>query len=306
MTVPLPRHNRVLLACLIFCLATLVVSHVSGFIGLDECHMDSLENGYAKGDVWLSAMRYLQFDLFCVFALAVTLALHDRHVLPLFDIAVAWIWYQSTYNILAAAKCWLGDTRCHKKGFANSVSGHFHFHVFALWTMFFLIVRLRRNPMILHNYANWTLFQRIVQKKTRWTTNVIAILLCLFIGCSGVTLYRTWFWGYHTLRQILYGCVFGLFDHTVWSLFYGHHVRQQGVLDQKSIRQRQWMILILLIHTVFGILVQNSYGCYPVGVLTIIMMTVWAVVLTIAVWMRMITPPFLYRTPSQSDLPKFR
>eukprot|EP01028_Stygiella_incarcerata_P009965 TRINITY_DN49609_c0_g1_i1.p2 TRINITY_DN49609_c0_g1~~TRINITY_DN49609_c0_g1_i1.p2 ORF type:complete len:202 (+),score=28.84 TRINITY_DN49609_c0_g1_i1:44-607(+) len=133
MTVPLPRHNRVLLACLIFCLATLVVSHVSGFIGLDECHMDSLENGYAKGDVWLSAMRYLQFDLFCVFALAVTLALHDRHVLPLFDIAVAWIWYQSTYNILAAAKCWLGDTRCHKKGFANSVSGHFHFHVFALY-----------------------------------------------------------------------------------------------------------------------------------------------------------------------------
>jgi hypothetical protein len=246
--------------------------------------MNSLENGYAKGDVWVSPMRYLQIDLICIIALSTAVVFHERHILPLFDIATAWVWYQSTYNILAAAKCWLGDIRCHKLGFANSVSGHFHFHIFALLTVFFIIVRLRRNPMILENYAHWSLFERIAHRKTQWTTNVIALLLSVFVGCAGITLYRTWFWGYHTLRQIMYGCVFGLFDHTIWSLFYGHHVRQHGIIDQESIRQRQWMILFLAIHTVVGILLQNSYGCYSVKILTSILMTMWIVVLALAVY----------------------
>lgn len=47
----------------------------------------------------------------------------------------------------------------------------------------------------------------------RLITKVLLGLYAVFVLFSAWTMYRTWRWGFHSLRQILNGVLFGLFIH---------------------------------------------------------------------------------------------
>ncbi|CDF35449.1 unnamed protein product [Chondrus crispus] len=115
------------------------------------------------------------------------------------------IWFHITYILLAALKAPLYDFACagRHQFFPNGISGHYCYFIFvALTTPRFARTRLRLNP-----------------NTSRLYLAPIALLLTLFTVGGTATLYRTFFHGYHSPRQIALGAALGIFSHSVLDFF---------------------------------------------------------------------------------------
>ncbi len=92
-----------------------------------------------------------------------------------------------------------------------SVSGHFSF-------FFFYGVSLPYLALTLLPYDNARLaFRSILSPKSTFHFKLALLSLCYAVFLFGglYTLTQTWSWGYHSMRQIIYGVAFGLASHLV-------------------------------------------------------------------------------------------
>jgi len=143
----------------------------------------------------------------------------------LFGITFTLIWYVVTYLICLCGKEILADYRCGAR--SNSISGHYTFHVYyflALPYAYLSVVtyevveakkddktkkiRLpRKNPSawFSHNEKNFYIFGIAVSR-------ILALTLtfAVFAITATLTLTRTLLYGYHSVRQILYGVILGI------------------------------------------------------------------------------------------------
>jgi hypothetical protein len=91
------------------------------------------------------------------------------------------------------------------------VSGHFSF-------FFFYGVSLPYLAFTLLPYDNARLaFRSILNPKSGFHFKLALLSLCyaVFVFAGLYTLTQTWSWGYHSMRQIIYGVAFGLGSHLV-------------------------------------------------------------------------------------------
>lgn len=116
-----------------------------------------------------------------------------------FTTVLATVWFHTTYILLAALKAFRADFNCAGRHafFPNGISGHYCYFVFVLLTLTrFTRARIFANPSV--------------------STSILlalSTLLALFIVGAVATLYRTFFHGYHSPRQILLGTALGLVSH---------------------------------------------------------------------------------------------
>lgn len=117
----------------------------------------------------------------------------------LFSLNYASLWFHCTYIYLAAFKGPLEDFNCvgRHTAFPNGISGHYCYFLFvALSAHRFTKNRLKANP-----------------RASNILKAVILVLLALFGVGGTATLYRTFFHGYHSARQVLLGSAMGLLSH---------------------------------------------------------------------------------------------
>eukprot|EP01089_Gocevia_fonbrunei_P016619 TRINITY_DN5200_c0_g1_i2.p1 TRINITY_DN5200_c0_g1~~TRINITY_DN5200_c0_g1_i2.p1 ORF type:complete len:346 (+),score=10.80 TRINITY_DN5200_c0_g1_i2:45-1082(+) len=135
----------------------------------------------------------------------------------LFAISYSALWYASAYCLLVAFKEFLKDTNCgsladetHKLYHRNSISGHYSFHLYYICTLPFLAVTCL--PWA-RSVKLWESTELDVNdhKAAKFIISLISYLI--FVICSCITLYGTYYWGYHSLRQIYYGALFGVLSH---------------------------------------------------------------------------------------------
>jgi hypothetical protein len=127
-----------------------------------------------------------------------------------FGAAFLLLWYGSSYALLTAMKIILGDTSCGGEK-SNSVSGHFSF-------FFFYGMSLPYLALTLLPYEGGRLAPRaILNPRSAFDFKLTVLSLCYAVFLFGgvITLSQTWSWGYHSLRQIIYGIAFGLGSHLV-------------------------------------------------------------------------------------------
>lgn len=116
------------------------------------------------------------------------------------------LWFHTTYILLAAMKAPLADYNCAGRhpNFPNGVSGHYCYFIFVMLTApRFAQSRLQANPNI-----------------ARSVLVPVSMLIALFTVGAVSTLYRTFFHGYHSLRQILLGAALGIVSHVTLDYFH--------------------------------------------------------------------------------------
>eukprot|EP01116_Phalansterium_solitarium_P009579 TRINITY_DN23796_c0_g1_i1.p1 TRINITY_DN23796_c0_g1~~TRINITY_DN23796_c0_g1_i1.p1 ORF type:complete len:338 (-),score=24.83 TRINITY_DN23796_c0_g1_i1:138-1151(-) len=136
----------------------------------------------------------------------------------LFAVSYTVLWYGCTYSMCYALKHFLADTRCHTT--PNSVSGHASFHIFYALCSVYLVVRLKRNPRQLRNFVSPAFLRKMwfggSTRPVRLSTKLLLLTYVMFVVCAAITLSRTWTFGYHTQRQMLYGGMLAIISHFLW------------------------------------------------------------------------------------------
>lgn len=125
------------------------------------------------------------------------------------------LWFHITYIILAAFKAPLYDYNCagRHKFFPNGISGHYCYFIFvALTWPRFAKFRYQANPNMPRIYLI-----------------PIMLLMTLFTIGGTATLYRTFFHGYHSPRQIALGAALGIFSHNVLDFFQYQHDAEPSI-----------------------------------------------------------------------------
>eukprot|EP01117_Protostelium_nocturnum_P016241 TRINITY_DN6384_c0_g1_i1.p1 TRINITY_DN6384_c0_g1~~TRINITY_DN6384_c0_g1_i1.p1 ORF type:complete len:308 (-),score=41.18 TRINITY_DN6384_c0_g1_i1:4-927(-) len=133
----------------------------------------------------------------------------------IFVSSYAIVWYICTYCFCYSFAFLLQDWRCNRR--ANSVSGHFCYHIFYLLTVSYLTVRLASDPQ---NFSRYLWSDRegklvIFSKRTRISTKITILFLVFIFGSSIFTISQTYLFGYHTARQIIYGSLLAVFSHFI-------------------------------------------------------------------------------------------
>jgi len=137
-----------------------------------------------------------------------------------FSVSVTLLWYVITFLICTIGKIYLQDHTCAIH--PNSISGHYTFHfyyLFALPHLYFSIAyneftaakEAIKNPKKeerIEKQMN-TRETRAVREYKAWITRDLILLITyiIFAVTTFITLSRTYIFGFHTVRQILYGCI---------------------------------------------------------------------------------------------------
>lgn len=146
---------------------------------------DAILHNYSVYIMWLS-----------MFLLALLPSDRPRGV---YNLTFASIWFHVTYILLAALKAPLQDFNCAGRHahYPNGISGHYCYFIFvALTTPLYAQSRLRTNPNV-----------------PKAVLVASATLMGLFTIGATATLYRTYFHGYHSPRQIALGAALGILSH---------------------------------------------------------------------------------------------
>ncbi|PRP77834.1 rap guanine nucleotide exchange factor 1-like [Planoprotostelium fungivorum] len=130
-----------------------------------------------------------------------------------FVVSYTIVWYICTYCLCYSFKEILGDYKCSRH--ANSVSGHYCYHIFYMLSVAYLTVRLERNPQVLSGYYQshgriLSMFSRSMRPSHR----MISLFLTVIYACSLFTLSQTYLFGYHTPKQIFYGSLLAVLSHS--------------------------------------------------------------------------------------------
>ncbi|EME27875.1 uncharacterized protein Gasu_45400 [Galdieria sulphuraria] len=146
----------------------------------------------------------------------------------IFLVSFVSLWFHLTYWFLLLVKGWLDDATCSFGRFIgqpNSISGHYCYFTFCFLSL---------TSLFQVKQLYWRDSRRGKQLKATllWILEnyISKLFLYTFIIGSIVTVYRTFFHGYHSLRQILYGLGLGCLSHALmetvlWEYFIaGRHV----------------------------------------------------------------------------------
>jgi len=106
-----------------------------------------------------------------------------------------------------------GDLACSTK--PNTISGHFSFLTYYMFTLLYLIVRLKRSTKFVENFFNSKILCKICSQESRWQTKTILFFYFVMTMFSLITLYRTYMYGFHSLKQSLAGFFWGISTHYI-------------------------------------------------------------------------------------------
>lgn len=109
------------------------------------------------------------------------------------------------YCFITFLKELIADTICNQTK-ANSVSGHFAFYLYHILTL----PHLWRYSFWPEDNEPWTGRKEVVPDHKPVLRNVIKAAYIAFVALTCFTLYRTYFFGYHSLSQCLNGILFGI------------------------------------------------------------------------------------------------
>lgn len=174
--------------------------------GPDACRMprygnpDSMHTALVPG--WFLHLLSLVLLLFLL-----ATCCHDND--SLHRALTTMVWYHCTYSVLAYLRMYLLDFMCSVKT-PNGVSGHIHLYTFGLLATLHLFSLVRPQEV---DRAD-----SLIPYRQR----VFAVLYGGFMVIALVMMSRTYYWGYHTGRQCLYGVLLGLVS--FWSLVWIHRV----------------------------------------------------------------------------------
>jgi hypothetical protein len=101
----------------------------------------------------------------------------------------------------------------------TSISGHYAFHLFYVFTMLYLMVDLKRNADELQHFFNHKLFWKLATNKLTIRAAFIIWTFILYCIVSTTTLFRTWMFGYHSMGQIVLGVVWAIVAHSFLVFF---------------------------------------------------------------------------------------
>lgn len=143
------------------------------------------------------------------FLIVLLCILPQQRLWALFTVLLSSIWFHTTYILLAALKAVRADFNCAGRHpfFPNGISGHYCYFIFVLLTTSrFTHARISANPSVS-------------------TTVLLGLssLMSLFVIGAVATLYRTFFHGYHSPRQILLGTSLGLVSHVMLHVLHLAH-----------------------------------------------------------------------------------
>eukprot|EP00742_Colponemidia_sp_Colp-10_P012081 GILJ01013511.1.p1 GENE.GILJ01013511.1~~GILJ01013511.1.p1 ORF type:complete len:344 (+),score=19.09 GILJ01013511.1:81-1034(+) len=117
--------------------------------------------------------------------------------------ALYYIWMLGSYKCIHAVKILMDDKLCNTV--KNGISGHFFFYICVSVGFAFLIVRLSRDPTDLTDYVNLSYFVALFTCKMRFVSILTNLTHTLLVLASVFTMFNTWYFGFHTPRQIAYG-----------------------------------------------------------------------------------------------------
>jgi len=212
-------------------LCTLYLAIFDPYEAFDSCAFDRFENPHNPWQKAISSsLSYLTF-FSLYFALAQTIVwpasklggCEGKFAInwhALFGASYAVVWYMSSYWLCHFLKTVLEDKTCSTH--YNSVSGHYNFHLFFMFTFPWLLVRLRRDPRILPHFFHPNIYrkqlQAVIAGKHPHPRRLLLIYgtYGVFVLTSIAILARTWILGFHSVRQIAYGVLLALLSH--WAL----------------------------------------------------------------------------------------
>eukprot|EP00762_Andalucia_godoyi_P001341 ANDGO_04832.mRNA.1 hypothetical protein ACA1_097760 len=200
--------------------------------------MDRRKNPYSLRTTLVSPSVFLYASLLIAIAgliLLVIRALPGKRIDVFMDGVATVVWYESSYNVLYTAKYLLGDYNCADG--PNSISGHYNLYIFLCVSLFYLTVKNRRNARLIANYVNRKLLTHISLFKLTISA-FIAVLICTtFLFLAVFSSYRTWVFGFHTIRQICYGSLFAVINLFIWSLVIGAEYSSQHAAQHRDRRR---------------------------------------------------------------------
>lgn len=137
-------------------------------------------------------------------AMILLVLLPRKRLQAAFSLTYGSLWFHNTYILLAAMKATLEDVQCAGRHvtYPNGISGHYCYFFFVILTAHrFTQTRLKTN----HSASRFVLL-------------LLTFFITLFsIGAFG-TLYRTFFHGYHSARQVFLGTALGIISHVLLDL----------------------------------------------------------------------------------------
>lgn len=151
-----------------------------------------------------------------------------------YRILYCYLWYLAAFFLCGALKGLLGDRSCSDHG--NSVSGHYLFFTFAMWVLAYQHLAQKRmvdQPLLRRAFWRRLLLaggSRGSGGRLRGLEYAFLVAYTAFCWVCTQILADTYFYGYHSLRQIIYGT----------ALSVAAVLGVTGVLEALETRVRQW------------------------------------------------------------------
>eukprot|EP00792_Barthelona_sp_PAP020_P007194 TRINITY_DN3121_c4_g1_i1.p1 TRINITY_DN3121_c4_g1~~TRINITY_DN3121_c4_g1_i1.p1 ORF type:complete len:331 (+),score=57.14 TRINITY_DN3121_c4_g1_i1:29-1021(+) len=198
-----------LLLCLI--IGTLLPS----IFPLDVCHVNPVNKSgfnfyqytvliiYANLFIYLVlyGFFYTKDERYSVFSINLTIV---------FDMALGCLVYQLALYVNTFLKIYIGDLTCNKH--PNSVSGHYHFQIFVL--LFFPWLKTRQ----MGKYNLKTHFFFPMTKNSHFVERLTTITYYILVVSCIPSLFTTFIFGYHSMRQCIYGSIHGVISQTMTNI----------------------------------------------------------------------------------------
>lgn len=145
-----------------------------------------------------------------------------------FAAAFLFLWWYGTFLAIQVASATIGDTACHRRHKHNAVSGHYGFFLFWNLAALWLLRAFVDADKSVVNYLAPNLLLRAWRSRSpahRLMAGGVAVLLAF----SAVTLFRTWYLGYHSLRQCVLGAAVAVASHYLVANALDHVVHARTV-----------------------------------------------------------------------------
>jgi len=209
-----------------------------------------------------------------------------------FYLTFSLLWFSATHCLVRLLKMSLGDSLCSRRQKNNSISGHFNFHLFYFLILFYLggmllksETRKKKNDDNNNNNNNnnnttttTTTTTTTPNANLSWRLKQFWISFGVFTVSSSITLTRTFFGGYHTARQIVYGSILGIVSATI-AFFILDQIHEKSVElttpttnltaggQENKIRAARrftrYSIMLLCVYFSFGMLSTYLVGIRP-------------------------------------------
>ncbi|KAJ6244463.1 hypothetical protein M0813_02428 [Anaeramoeba flamelloides] len=149
-----------------------------------------------------------------------------------FQFLIVYLNFTISYSILLILKDLLGDETCNKK--PNSISGHLHFFVYWIFALPLFFWRSSKHILIDHIEEEEVKKESFVQPKglnsmifaNPGSQKGLLISTYLFlIVSSAVSCAKTYYGGYHSPRQMIYGSILALISQSICAVITNFQIK---------------------------------------------------------------------------------